>query len=57
MLADISFFDSPEFWKAIAFILSVVAVVYPAYHFVLKKVRARNKDIISQSIIEIHHPR
>lgn len=48
MFNDLSFLDSSEFWKAIAFILSVAIVIYPAYLFVIKKAQERRKKIIEQ---------
>lgn len=44
----VDFFDDPELWKAVAFIISVGAVILPIYHFLLQAVRRRSGEIANQ---------
>ena len=57
MFNNLSFLESSEFWKAIAFVLSVAIVIYPAYLFVIKKAQERNKKIVAQfeSALNLEH--
>lgn len=41
----VSFFDSPELWKAVAFIASILLVVFPAYRACIKLVKSRAMQI------------
>ena len=46
MPIDTFIFDSPDFWKAVAFVLSFAVVVFPLWRFCVNKLQIQNQKVI-----------
>ena len=46
MPIDTFIFDSPDFWKAIAFVLSFAVVIFPLWRFCVNKLQLQNQKVI-----------